>query len=47
MGRKSSLSEEQTIRALKELDAGAKTSDVCRLRFPCVSASTAPRQILE
>jgi putative transposase len=30
MGRPSGLSEEQIIRALKEVDAGAKVGDVCR-----------------
>lgn len=30
MGRKSSFTEEQIIRALKEVDAGAKAADVCR-----------------
>lgn len=30
MGRKSSFNEEQIIRALKEVDAGAKAADVCR-----------------
>jgi putative transposase len=30
MSRKSKFSEEQIIRALKEVDAGAKTADVCR-----------------
>jgi putative transposase len=30
MSRKSSFSEEQIIRALKEVDAGAKAQDVCR-----------------
>jgi len=29
MGRKSSFTEEQIIRALKEVDAGAKAADVC------------------
>jgi putative transposase len=30
MGRPSGLSEEQIIRALKEVDASAKVGDVCR-----------------
>jgi putative transposase len=30
MARKSSYTEEQIIRALKEVDAGAKPADVCR-----------------
>ena len=30
MGRKSSFTEEQIIRALQEVDAGAKAADVCR-----------------
>ena len=30
MPRKSSFTEEQIIRALKEVDAGAKAADVCR-----------------
>lgn len=30
MGRKSAFSEEQIIRALKEVEAGAKAADVCR-----------------
>ena len=30
MGRKSKYTEEQIIRALKEVDAGAKPADVCR-----------------
>lgn len=30
MGRKSKYTEEQIIRALKEVDAGAKATDVCR-----------------
>lgn len=30
MGRKSNFTEEQIIRALKEVDAGAKAVDVCR-----------------
>ena len=30
MGRKSKYNEEQIIRALKEVDAGAKPADVCR-----------------
>jgi putative transposase len=30
MGRKSSFTDEQTIRALKKVDAGAKAAAVCR-----------------
>jgi putative transposase len=30
MARKSSFTEEQIIRALKEVDAGAKATEVCR-----------------
>ena len=30
MGRPSGLSEEQIVRALKEVDAGANVGDVCR-----------------
>lgn len=30
MGRKSKYTEEQIIRALKEVDAGGKAADVCR-----------------
>jgi putative transposase len=30
MGRKSSFTDEQIIKALREVDAGAKTADVCR-----------------
>ena len=30
MARKSQFSEEQIIRASKEVDAGAKTAEVCR-----------------
>ncbi len=30
MGRKSSFTDEQIIKALREVDAGAKPADVCR-----------------